>query len=59
MKKTSSNKVKTVWKIINNTTGKTQSSDTMMQINSAGSQITDTKEIANAVNNFLYKQLKI
>lgn len=43
----------------NDTTGKTQSSDTMMKINSAGSQITDTEEIANAVNNFLHKQLKI
>lgn len=42
-----------------NTTGKAQSSDTITKINSAGGQITDTKEVANAVCNFLYRQLKI
>jgi hypothetical protein len=42
-----------------NTTDKAQSFDTIMKINYAGGQITDTKETDNAVNNFLYKQLKI
>ena len=45
--------VKTGWKIIQDTTGKTQSFDTIMKINSAGGQITDTKEVANAVYSFL------
>jgi len=32
--------------------------DTIMKINSAGGQITDTKEVANVVYNFSYRQLK-
>jgi hypothetical protein len=57
--KTSSNMVKTGWKIIKDTTGKTQSFDPITKINSADGQITDTKEVANAVDKFLYRQLKI
>jgi len=57
--KTSSNTVKTGWKIIQDTTGKTQSFDTITKINSAGGQITDTKEVPNAVYNVLYRQMKI
>ena len=41
----SSNRVKTAWKIIKDTTGKTQSFNTIMVINSEACQITDTKEI--------------
>jgi hypothetical protein len=46
-------------KIIKDTTGKTQSFDTIMKINSAGGQITDTIEVATAVYKVLYRQLKM
>jgi hypothetical protein len=44
--------VKTFLKIIKDTTGKTQSFDTITKINSEVGQLTDTKDIANAFNNF-------
>jgi hypothetical protein len=47
-----SNKVKTVSKIIKDTTGQTQSCDMITKINSEAGQLTDTKEIANVFNNF-------
>ena len=53
-KRTSSNKVKTVHKIIKDTSGKTQSFETVTKINSEHGQKTDTKELANAINNFFY-----
>jgi hypothetical protein len=42
--------VKTVWKIIKDKTGKTQSCDTITEINSEAGQLTDTKDTANAFN---------
>jgi hypothetical protein len=50
--KTSSNTVTTVRKIIKDTTGKTQSVNTITEINTEACQITDTKGIGNAFNNF-------
>jgi hypothetical protein len=47
-----SNTVKTVWRIVKDTTGKTQSVNTIMEINTEACQITDTKGIGNAFNNF-------
>jgi hypothetical protein len=44
--------VKTVEKIIKETTGKTQSFNTITTINSEAGQITDTKETANVFHNF-------
>jgi hypothetical protein len=44
--------VKDVWKIIKITTGKSQTFDTIMKINPEVGQLKDTKEIANAFNNF-------
>jgi hypothetical protein len=44
--------VKTVWEIIKDTTGKTQSCDTITKVNSEAGQLTDSKETANAFNSF-------
>jgi hypothetical protein len=44
--------VKTVWKIIKNTIGKTQSFNTITTINAEAGQKTDTKEIADVFHNF-------
>jgi hypothetical protein len=44
--------VKAVRKIIKDTTGKTQSCDTITKINSEAGQLTDTKETVTAVNHF-------
>jgi hypothetical protein len=44
--------VTTVWKILKDTIGKTQSVNTIMEINTKACQITNTKGIGNAFNNF-------
>ena len=44
--------MKTVWKIIKDTTGKTQSFTIMTTINSEAGQKTDTKDIANVFHTF-------
>jgi len=49
----SSNKVNTLWKIIKDTIGKTQSFDTITKINSEAGQIIHTNETAIAFNNCL------
>jgi hypothetical protein len=48
----SSNRVKTTWKIIKDTTGKTQLSDTNIEINSGASLLTNVNEIANTLNSY-------
>jgi hypothetical protein len=50
--KTSSSRVTTVRKIIKDTIGKTQSVNTITEINTQACQITDTKGIGNAFNTF-------
>ena len=50
--KTSSYTVTRVWKILKDTTGKTQPVNTIMEINTESCQITDTKGIGNVFNNF-------
>lgn len=42
----------TLWKLIKDTIGKTQSFDIITKINSEAGQITHTNEMANAFNNF-------
>jgi len=49
----SSNKVNTLWKIIKDTIGKTQSFDTITKINSEAGQVAHINEMANAFNNLL------
>jgi hypothetical protein len=44
--------VKTTWKIIKDTTGKTQSSDTNIEINSGADLLTNVNEIANTFNSY-------
>jgi hypothetical protein len=44
--------VKTTWKIIKDMTGKTQSSDTNMEINSDAGLLTNINEIANTFNSY-------
>ena len=49
---TSSNTVTTVWRIIKYTIEKTQSVNTITEINTEACQITDTKGPGSAFNNF-------
>jgi predicted transcriptional regulator len=51
--KISFNKVNTLWKIIKDTIGRTQSFDTIKKINSEVGQITHANETANVFNNYL------
>jgi hypothetical protein len=48
----SSTRVKTTWKIITETTGKTQSPDNNLEINSDAGMLTNINEIANAFNSY-------
>jgi len=48
-----SNKVNTLWRIIKDTIGKTQSFGTITKINSEAVKVRHTNEMANAFNNFL------
>ncbi|GFG31276.1 hypothetical protein Cfor_12842 [Coptotermes formosanus] len=48
----SSNRLKTTWKIIKETTGKTQSPDNNFEINSDTSMLTNINEISNAFNSY-------
>jgi hypothetical protein len=52
--KNSANKVKTIWDIIKNNTGKSQISERISELRSDNGNIKDTKEIAHTFNTFFF-----
>ena len=51
----SSNRVKTTWDIIKDLMGKTQPTDTNMEINSEAGTLTNINDIAKAFNSYFYQ----